>query len=61
MFGILMLIDMALFSFLAYRYKYVDNSKNKQEEIGLQETNRGSVSEESWAKNMYKSAANKPH
>ena len=56
-----MLIDMALFSFLAYRYKYVDNSKNKQEEIGLQETNRGSVSEESWAKNMYKSAANKPH
>ena len=42
-----MLIDMALFSFLAYRYKYVDNSKNKQEEIGLQETNRGSASEES--------------
>ena len=57
MFGILMLVDMVLFSFLAYRYKYVDDSKNKQEEIGLQETNRRSINEENWDKNAYKSVA----
>merc|ERR1719278_1130990 len=38
MFGILMLVDMALFSFLAYRYKYVDNSKKYSENLELEET-----------------------
>merc|ERR1712051_948730 len=37
MFGILMLVDMALFSFLAYRYKYVDNSKKYSENLELEE------------------------
>jgi len=38
MFGIFMLIDMALFSFLAYRYKYVKDVKKETEEIQLEET-----------------------
>ena len=38
MFGILMLLDMCLFSFLAYRYKYVEYTKRKNEEIQLEET-----------------------
>ena len=33
-----MLVDMALFSFLAYRYKYVDNSKKYAENMELEET-----------------------
>merc|ERR1719422_540484 len=37
MFGIFMLLDMVLFSFLAYRYKYKDNKK-EDEDIQLEET-----------------------
>merc|ERR1711883_19471 len=33
MFGIFMLLDMALFSFLAYRYKYVKDVKKETEDI----------------------------
>ena len=41
MFGIFMLLDMVLFSFLAYRYKYVNNNKEKIEDMQLEETNSG--------------------
>jgi len=37
MFGIFMLLDMVLFSYLAYRYKYKDNKK-EDEDIQLEET-----------------------
>merc|ERR1719361_1415388 len=39
MFGILMLLDMGLFSILAMRYKYVNNGKKETEELQLEETN----------------------
>ena len=38
MFGIFMLLDMVLFSFLAYRYKYVKDIKKEDEDIQLEET-----------------------
>ena len=38
MFGIFMLLDMALFSFLAYRYKYVKDVKKETDDIQLEET-----------------------
>ena len=42
-----MLVDMCLFSFLAYRYKYVDYTNKGGEEIRLEETNnRRSIEEE---------------
>ena len=41
MFGIFMLLDMVLFSFLAYRYKYVKNDNKKSEDMQLEETNTG--------------------
>merc|ERR1711894_720291 len=39
MFGILMLLDMGLFSILAMRCKYVNNGKKETEELQLEETN----------------------
>jgi hypothetical protein len=38
MFGALMVVDMIIFAFMAYRYKYADHSHNNQEknENGLE-------------------------